>query len=67
MTFAPQGSKVVIPLQVQLTGEDRWIRVNISCPLIKRHSERTRLIPTREWRALTSVNKLKDTGNVLYI
>uniref|UniRef100_A0A671UMC5 Zona pellucida sperm-binding protein 4-like n=1 Tax=Sparus aurata TaxID=8175 RepID=A0A671UMC5_SPAAU len=41
-----EGGKVVIPLQVQLTGEDRWIRVNISCPLIKRHSERTRLIPT---------------------
>ncbi|XP_042361429.1 zona pellucida sperm-binding protein 4-like [Plectropomus leopardus] len=41
-----EGSKVVVPLQVQLTGEDRWFRVNISCPLIKRHSERTRLIPT---------------------
>ncbi|XP_070780092.1 zona pellucida sperm-binding protein 4-like [Enoplosus armatus] len=40
-----EGSKVVIPLQVQLTGEDRWFRVNISCPLIKRYSERTRLIP----------------------
>ncbi len=52
MTFDPQGSKVVIPLQVQLTGEDRWFRVNISCPLIKRYSERTRLMPTREWRQL---------------
>ncbi|XP_044186298.1 zona pellucida sperm-binding protein 4-like [Thunnus albacares] len=41
-----EGSKVVIPLQVQLTGVDRWFRVNISCPLIKRYSERTRLIPT---------------------
>ncbi|XP_070837406.1 zona pellucida sperm-binding protein 4-like [Chaetodon trifascialis] len=41
-----EGSKVVIPLQVQLTGEDRWFRVNISCPLIKRYSERTRLVPT---------------------
>ncbi|XP_033501361.2 zona pellucida sperm-binding protein 4-like [Epinephelus lanceolatus] len=41
-----EGSKVIIPLQVQLTGEDRWFRVNISCPLIKRHSERTRVIPT---------------------
>ncbi|KAM7386412.1 hypothetical protein PAMA_009163 [Pampus argenteus] len=41
-----EGSKVVIPLQVQLTGEDRWFRVNISCPLIKQYSERTHLIPT---------------------
>ncbi len=55
VTFDPQGSKVVIPLQVQLTGEDRWLRVNISCPLIKRSSDRTRLIPTREWRRLMSV------------
>lgn len=53
MTFNLQGSKVVIPLQVQLAGEDRWFRVNIGCPLIKRYSERTRLIPTREWRQLT--------------
>ncbi|XP_062295329.1 zona pellucida sperm-binding protein 4-like [Scomber scombrus] len=36
-----EGSKVVIPLQVQVTGEDRWFRVNISCPLIKRSRERT--------------------------
>ncbi|XP_031726707.1 zona pellucida sperm-binding protein 4-like [Anarrhichthys ocellatus] len=41
-----KGSKVVIPLQVQLTGEGRWLRVNISCPLIKRRRERTRLTPT---------------------
>ncbi|XP_071396052.1 zona pellucida sperm-binding protein 4-like [Centroberyx affinis] len=41
-----EGSTVVVPLLVQLTGEDRWFRVNISCPLIKRYSERTRLIPT---------------------
>ncbi|XP_047214020.1 zona pellucida sperm-binding protein 4-like [Girardinichthys multiradiatus] len=34
-----EGNKVVIPLLVQLTGENRWIRVNISCPLIKRRSE----------------------------
>ncbi|XP_035510437.1 zona pellucida sperm-binding protein 4-like [Morone saxatilis] len=40
-----KGSRVVISLQVQLTGEGRWFRVNISCPLIKRASERTRLIP----------------------
>ncbi|XP_034567101.1 zona pellucida sperm-binding protein 4-like [Notolabrus celidotus] len=40
-----EGSRVVIPLQVQLTGEDRWFRVNISCPLIKRHSERSPLAP----------------------
>uniref|UniRef100_A0A3Q1FNG4 Heme-binding protein 1 n=1 Tax=Acanthochromis polyacanthus TaxID=80966 RepID=A0A3Q1FNG4_9TELE len=36
-----EGSKVVIPLQVQLTGEDRWIRVNISCSLIKRRDDKT--------------------------
>ncbi|XP_031176948.1 zona pellucida sperm-binding protein 4-like [Sander lucioperca] len=41
-----EGSKVVIPLQVQLTGGDRWFRVNIICPLIKRRSEKTELIPT---------------------
>ncbi|XP_040918237.1 zona pellucida sperm-binding protein 4-like [Toxotes jaculatrix] len=41
-----ESSKVVIPLQVQLTGEDQWFRVNISCPLIKRYSERTPLNPT---------------------
>ncbi|XP_045928828.1 zona pellucida sperm-binding protein 4-like [Micropterus dolomieu] len=41
-----EGSKVIIPLHVQLTGEDQWFRVNISCPLIKTYSERTRLIPT---------------------
>ncbi|XP_070703519.1 zona pellucida sperm-binding protein 4-like [Pempheris klunzingeri] len=41
-----QGSKVVIPLQVQLEGEDRLFGVNISCPLIKRSSERTRPVPT---------------------
>nr|XP_015800779.2 zona pellucida sperm-binding protein 4 [Nothobranchius furzeri] len=36
-----EGSKVVLPLLVQLTaGEDQWIRVNISCPLIKRSSQR---------------------------
>ncbi|XP_074511606.1 zona pellucida sperm-binding protein 4-like [Sebastes fasciatus] len=42
-----ESSKVVIPLQVQLTGKDhRWFGVNISCPLIKRRSGRTQLIPT---------------------
>ncbi|XP_069557558.1 zona pellucida sperm-binding protein 4-like [Brachyistius frenatus] len=41
-----EDSKVVIPLQVQLTGEERWIRVNISCPLIKRRTERTHHNPT---------------------
>ncbi|KAM9745775.1 zona pellucida sperm-binding protein 4-like isoform 1-T1 [Menidia menidia] len=35
-----EGNKVVIPLMVQLTGETRWIRVNISCPLIKRSIEK---------------------------
>ncbi|KAK2833816.1 hypothetical protein Q5P01_017705 [Channa striata] len=41
-----EGDKVVIPLQVQLMGQAKWFRVNISCPLLKRSSERTRLIPT---------------------
>ncbi|XP_043956525.1 zona pellucida sperm-binding protein 1-like isoform X1 [Gambusia affinis] len=36
-----EGNKVVIPLLVQLTGENQWIRVNISCPLIKRSSQKT--------------------------
>ncbi|XP_007560318.1 zona pellucida sperm-binding protein 4-like isoform X1 [Poecilia formosa] len=36
-----EGNKVVIPLMVQLTGENQWIRVNISCPLIKRSSQKT--------------------------
>ncbi|XP_029014465.1 zona pellucida sperm-binding protein 4-like [Betta splendens] len=40
-----KGSEVVVPLQVQLKGEDKWLRVNISCPLIQRHHERT-LVPT---------------------
>lgn len=60
ITFHPQGSKVVIPLQVQLAGEDRWIRVNISCPLIKARSERTQPRPTREWRQLIELDKLTD-------
>ncbi|XP_032392559.1 zona pellucida sperm-binding protein 4 [Etheostoma spectabile] len=41
-----EDSKVVIPLLVQLKGETRWFRVNISCPLIKRRSERTQIIIT---------------------
>nr|XP_040047043.1 zona pellucida sperm-binding protein 4-like isoform X1 [Gasterosteus aculeatus aculeatus] len=41
-----EGSKVIVPLQIQLTGEDRWLRVNISCPLIKRQRVRTPPIPT---------------------
>ncbi|KAM4635541.1 zona pellucida sperm-binding protein 1-like [Polymixia lowei] len=41
-----EGSAVVIPLVVQLTGEDRWFRVNISCPLIKRHSKGPHLSTT---------------------
>lgn len=44
----PQGGKVVVPLQVQLRGEDRWIRVNVSCPLIKRRSGEKGSVPTRE-------------------
>ncbi|XP_035472230.2 zona pellucida sperm-binding protein 4-like isoform X2 [Scophthalmus maximus] len=41
-----EGYKVVIPLQVQLTGEDQWFSVNISCPLIKRSREETPSNPT---------------------
>ncbi|XP_029914937.1 zona pellucida sperm-binding protein 4-like isoform X2 [Myripristis murdjan] len=48
-----EGSIVVVPLMVQLAGEDRWFRVNISCPVIKRHSERTHLIPTLPGRCDT--------------
>ncbi|KAM3598552.1 uncharacterized protein V6R79_019506 [Siganus canaliculatus] len=39
-----EGSKVLIPLQVQLTTEERWFKVNISCPLIKKYSGKNRLI-----------------------
>ncbi|KAM4530060.1 zona pellucida sperm-binding protein 4-like [Odontesthes bonariensis] len=48
-----EGSKVVIPLLVQLTGESRWIRVNISCPLIKRSSGKVR--PTSDLNSSTSL------------
>ncbi|CAB1449901.1 unnamed protein product [Pleuronectes platessa] len=41
-----ENTRVVIPLHVQLKGEDQWFRVNISCPLIRRQSERTPLRPT---------------------
>uniref|UniRef100_A0A3Q2NZU8 Zona pellucida sperm-binding protein 4-like n=1 Tax=Fundulus heteroclitus TaxID=8078 RepID=A0A3Q2NZU8_FUNHE len=36
-----EGNNVVIPLLVQMAGENQWIRVNISCPLIKRSSQKT--------------------------
>ncbi|XP_019726501.1 zona pellucida sperm-binding protein 4-like [Hippocampus comes] len=42
-----KGSKVVVPLQVQLTGEDRWFRVNISCPLTRRPRGRPPLPPPK--------------------
>ncbi|XP_034448998.1 zona pellucida sperm-binding protein 4-like [Hippoglossus hippoglossus] len=41
-----ESTRVVIPLHVQLKGEDQWFRVNISCPLIRRQGERTPLKPT---------------------
>ncbi|XP_068435626.1 zona pellucida sperm-binding protein 4-like [Clinocottus analis] len=41
-----KGSNVVVPLQVQLVGEHRWLRVNISCPLAERPMERPQLLPT---------------------
>lgn len=31
--------KVAVPLHVQLTGEDHWYRVNVSCPLVKRQTD----------------------------
>ncbi|XP_068192423.1 zona pellucida sperm-binding protein 4-like [Antennarius striatus] len=40
-----QGGRMVIPLRLQLTGEARWFRVNISCPLIKRYGEKTQVTP----------------------
>ncbi|KAK1877057.1 Zona pellucida sperm-binding protein 4 [Dissostichus eleginoides] len=40
-----EGSRAIVPLNVQLTGEDGWFNVTISCPLIKRHSQRTKRIP----------------------
>ncbi|XP_061557260.1 zona pellucida sperm-binding protein 4-like [Phycodurus eques] len=42
-----KGSKVVIPLQVQLAGEVGWFRVNISCPLTVRPREWMALSPTK--------------------
>lgn len=48
VNFGPQGSKVAIPLLVQLKGEDRWLRVRIRCPLVRRISNKAGLIPTRE-------------------
>ncbi|XP_077414189.1 zona pellucida sperm-binding protein 4-like [Vanacampus margaritifer] len=42
-----KGSEVVVSLQVQLTGDGRWLRVNISCPLTRRPRQRTPLLPTK--------------------
>ncbi|KAG7262397.1 hypothetical protein CRUP_018321 [Coryphaenoides rupestris] len=36
-----QGSSIVVPLAVQLAGDDRWLGVNISCPLTKRQPQAT--------------------------
>lgn len=58
----PQGYKVVIPLQVQLTGEDQWFSVNISCPLIKRSREETPSNPTRECKQLILI--IQNTESV---
>ncbi|XP_016896046.1 zona pellucida sperm-binding protein 4-like isoform X2 [Cynoglossus semilaevis] len=40
-----EHNRVVIPLQVQLRGEDQWFRVNISCPLRKRSSNEASVGP----------------------
>ncbi|XP_055008786.1 zona pellucida sperm-binding protein 4-like isoform X2 [Boleophthalmus pectinirostris] len=59
--------KVVIPLRVQLKGKRRWYRVNISCPLIKRYSDK-RTILSKTASALareckTSKNLRMDCGH----
>ncbi|KAM9391747.1 zona pellucida sperm-binding protein 4-like [Pholidichthys leucotaenia] len=67
----PQGNKVVITLQVQLRGEYRWVRVNISCPLINGVGQETDPLPTpmefpghcdteRELRIVCGPHKTKD-------
>lgn len=60
MNFDPQSNKVVVLLEVQLTGEDQWFRVKISCPLIQRNSNKNRLIPSRKWGLLMRVNNLSE-------
>ncbi|XP_077590610.1 zona pellucida sperm-binding protein 4-like [Stigmatopora nigra] len=42
-----KGSKVVVPLQVQLAGENGWFSINITCPLMKRPSLRITPMPTK--------------------
>ncbi|XP_055079736.1 zona pellucida sperm-binding protein 4-like [Periophthalmus magnuspinnatus] len=37
---------VIVPLRVQLKGKQQWFRVNVSCPLIKRHSDSRTLSQT---------------------
>lgn len=49
VTFSPQNHEVVLLLEVQLRGEDEWLRVRISCPLIQTNGNRTELIPLCEW------------------
>lgn len=53
MTFAPQKLDVVVLLEVQLRGEDEWLRVKIRCPLRHPSSNRTQLSPACEWKRLT--------------
>lgn len=58
-----QDRTVIIPLHVQLMGEDRWYKVNISCPLVKRSSEKTPLIPTSLHRECSTPKALRvDCG-----
>nr|XP_061805029.1 zona pellucida sperm-binding protein 4-like [Nerophis lumbriciformis] len=42
-----KGSKVVVPLQVQLAGENGWFTVNISCPMTIRPRHGTPPLPTK--------------------
>ncbi|XP_076020652.1 zona pellucida sperm-binding protein 4-like [Genypterus blacodes] len=57
-----EGSRVVVPLQIQLAGEHGWYRVNISCPLIKSHSQRTHPVPTQSGKCDTQRNLRVDCG-----
>lgn len=61
MTFAPQKHDVVVLLDVQLRGEDEWLRVKIACPL--GHSNRTQLFPVDGWSRETSLGRFGKFNN----
>lgn len=64
MTFAPQKRHVVVLLEVQLRGEDEWLRVKIHCPLRHTNSNRTPLFPECEWRRLTGLSYSDVTASI---